>query len=282
MVYRDHWALSQWYMHYGRQLGAENLYIIAHGRDDTISDICPDANVITIPRNDLNKFDWSRGEILNEFQVSLTENYDWVIRTDADELICLDPNHYPSFEALFSKRWGPAVFALGLEVAEQVGDSPVKINTPVLSKRSAAIFSGHYSKAWAVDSTTRLVRHGVEVGKRRAHRVMFTIPEGVYLVHIKYADLYALTHANAHRMDVARAKGIAMPGAAWLNPEKADEKFFRKFESFPKLTWEQARQLAYDKIKRDPIREVDTGIVRAQSHRFQNTTTLPDWFKKLI
>ena len=69
MVYCDHWALSQWYKHYARQLGVENLYIIAHGRDDRIDDICPGANVITIPREDLNRFGWSRGEVLNEFQV---------------------------------------------------------------------------------------------------------------------------------------------------------------------------------------------------------------------
>ena len=282
MVYRDHWALSQWYMHYGRLLGFENLYVIAHGRDDEISEICPNANVVTIPRDNLDRFDGARSEILNEFQISLTQSYDWIIRTDADELVCLDPNHYSSFQALFSKRWGPAVFALGLEVAEQIGDTPVDMNIPVLSKRTAAMFSGHYSKAWAVNSITRLMRHGVEVGKRRAHRVNFAIPEGVYLVHLKYADIRALSRANEHRVAVASAKGTAMPGAAWRDPQKTDKKFFRKFETFPKLGWERARQQAYEKISRNPIREPDTGIVRARSHRFHNTTTLPDWFKTLF
>ena len=237
MVYRDHWALSQWYMHYGRLLGFENLYVIAHGRDDEISEICPNAKVVTIPRDNLDRFDGARSEILNEFQISLTQTYDWIIRTDADELVCLDPNHYSSFQALFSKRWGPAVFALGLEVAEQIGDTPVDMNIPVLSKRTAAMFSGHYSKAWTVNSITRLMRHGVAV---------------------------------------ASAKGTAMPGAAWRDPQKTDKKFFRKFETFPKLGWERARQQAYEKLSRDPIREPGTGIVRARSHRFHNTTTLQD------
>ena len=281
MVYRDHWALSQWYMHYARQLGAENLYILAHGRDDKISKICPDANVITIPRVNLDRFDFSRAEILNEFQVSLTDTYDWVILTDADELICLDPDYFPSFEALFSLRWGPAIFALGLEIAEQTDDEPVDMGTAVLTKRSAAIFSGHYSKAWAVQGITKLVRHGVKVGKRRAHRTKFSLPEGVYLVHLKYADLNALTHANTHRIEVAQAKGMAMPGAAWRNPKRADKKFFDKFQSFPLQPWEQARTYAYDEISTDPIRELDTGIVRARSLRFQHTTTLPSWFKTL-
>ena len=33
MVYRDYWALRQWYRHYGDLVGAQNLYIVAHGPD---------------------------------------------------------------------------------------------------------------------------------------------------------------------------------------------------------------------------------------------------------
>lgn len=263
-------------MNYGRLLGYENLYVIAHGCDDKISESCPNANVFTIPRDNLNKFDGARSKILNEFQISLTQTYDWIIRTDADELVCLDSNHYCSFQALFSKRWGPAIFALGLEVAEQIGDTPVDMNNPVLSKRTAAMFSGHYSKAWAVNSITRPMRHGVEVGKRRAHRFNFAIPEGVHLVPLKYANIRAFSRENEHRVTVASAKGTAMPGAAWRYPQKTDKKFLRKSETFPKLGWERARKQAYEKVSRDPIREPDTGIVRARSHRFHNTTTFPD------
>lgn len=279
MVYRDHWALSQWYMHYGSQLGAKNLYIVAHGRDDRIAEICPNANVITIPRDDLDRFDWSRGKMLNEYQATLTKKYDWVIRTDADELVCIDPNYYPSFEALFSKRWGPAIFGLGFEVAEGLEDQPIPMDVPALSQRSSAVFSGHYSKAWAVNGITRLVRHGVEVGKRRANRVNFAIPEGVYIAHLKYADITALADANTHRIEVANAKGTAMPGAAWQDPEKTAYKFFRKFSSFPVVPWDEARKEAFDETSKDPIRDANTGIVRARSTHYQKTTILPEWFK---
>lgn len=282
MVYRDHWALSQWYMHYGRLLGPENLFILAHGGDDKIPEICPNAHVITIPRDDLNQFDQSRGKILNDFQASLIEDYEWVIRTDADELICLDPAIYPTFESLFSKRWGPAIFALGLEIAEQPGDTSIDIKTPALSKRNAALFTGHYSKAWAVNGPTRLVRHGIEVGKRRAHRVNFALPKGVYLVHLKHADLEALELANQHRIDVANFKGQSMPGTAWRQPKKTSQKFLAKFASFPVLSWDEARDQAFAEISKDPIRELDTGIVRARSVRFDNTTILPNWFQTLI
>jgi hypothetical protein len=281
MVYRDHWALSQWYMHYASLLGAENLFILAHGVDDKITEICPNAHVITIPRDDLNQFDQSREKILNDFQTSLNEDYEWVIRTDADELICLDPALYPTFEALLSQRWGPALFALGLEVAQQPNDEPIDTKTPALSKRSAAIFTGHYSKAWAVKGTARLSRHGIEVGKRRGNRVNFALPKGVYLVHLKYADLTALELANQHRIEVANSKGQAMPGTAWREPQKTSQKFFEKFTSFPCLLWENARDQAYAEVSKDPVRELNTGLVRARSVRFENTTQLPSWFKTL-
>ena len=60
MVYRDHWALSQWYRHHARLLGVENLYVVAHGADPEIARLCPGASVITIPRDDLSSFDRTR------------------------------------------------------------------------------------------------------------------------------------------------------------------------------------------------------------------------------
>lgn len=279
MVYRDHWALSQWYMHNAAHLGAENLFIIAHGPDKKIQKICPGAQVITIPRDDLDKFDGSRAKAMNDFQSILSETYDWIIRTDADELICLDPQHFTSFDALLSKRWGPAVFALGLEIAQLKGDSVIPNGDLALQHRSDAIFTGHYSKAWAVKRTTRMARHGVEVGKRRVNRMTFSMPKGVYLVHLKYADTKALKKANAHRIAVATSEGSAMPGAAWRNPNTADNRFLRKFKTFPHLDWHEAVAQAYTTISAAPVRDEDTGIVRAQSHRFQFKTTLPDWFK---
>ena len=50
MVYKDYWALSQWYLHYGRLVGFDNLYVVAHGADPEIARLCPRATVITVPR----------------------------------------------------------------------------------------------------------------------------------------------------------------------------------------------------------------------------------------
>ena len=38
-----------------------------------------------------------RAQLLNSIQDGLGVIYDWVIRTDTDELICLDPAYHGSF-----------------------------------------------------------------------------------------------------------------------------------------------------------------------------------------
>jgi len=74
MVYHNHWALSQWYVHYSSQLGAKNLFVIAHGLDDKIPNICPEANVIKIPRDELDRFGYARAKIMNDFHSTLTRD----------------------------------------------------------------------------------------------------------------------------------------------------------------------------------------------------------------
>ena len=154
MVYKDYWALAQWYAHYGKLLGAVNLYIVAHGKDDEISRICPDASVIVIPRDDLNGFDQVRARFLNQIKDALCVFYDRVIRTDADELIVLDPERFATFQDVFEAHRGSAVFALGLDLVELAG-------------ARWAVFNSHYSKAWTSRAGMQLLLHGVKVHTSR-------------------------------------------------------------------------------------------------------------------
>ena len=88
--------------------------------------------------------------MLNSFQNMLGQSYDWVIRTDADELICVDPNRYASFHGMFNEQDGPALFALGLNVVELDGEIRLLGGQPAVDRRRNAVFTGHYSKAFAV------------------------------------------------------------------------------------------------------------------------------------
>lgn len=276
MVYRDHWALAQWYMHYARHLGVENLFVVAHGADPALAALCPGANVLTVPRDRLDGFDNMRERLLNGIQAGLSAVYDWVIRTDADELICLDPDLHRSFADLLAAQEGDAVFALGMNIVEQLEDPPLAAGAPALPLRPATVFSGHYSKAWAVRNGLPLIRHGVAVRRRLLERFPFTLPRGVYLAHLKYACRAALEEANAHRQEIATGDGKGLPGSAWAKPKLTARKFYHGVRRLPQVPWEEAEQEAYAQITTDPTRDPGKSVIRARNIRFKTRTTLPE------
>ena len=278
MVYRDHWALSQWYAHFARALGAENLFVVAHGADPELARICPGASIITVPRDSLKGFDRTRGRMLNSISDGLGEVYDWVIRTDADELICLDPGRHDSFAAFFAQIKARAVFALGLNLAEVDGDAPMADGQRVLEARRLAVFSGHYSKAWAMRKGVALMRHGVQLRPRRVARFDHVLPRGVYLVHLKFANVAALEAANRHRREIASGDERGLPGTAWRKPERDAARFFADVARMPDIDWEEASERAWNEVQGDPVRDMQTGLVRSRSVRFDFRTTLPTWF----
>ena len=280
MVYRDYWALSQWYAYYSRHLGSEHLYIVAHGYDAKIAELCPRANVITVPRDDLSGFDRIRGHLLNGLQDGLGALYDWVIRTDADELICLDPERFADFESLFTAQHkANSTFALGLNLVEGVKDAVLPEHAKVFAYRQTAVFSGHYSKAWAVRRGAHLVRHGIEVQADYLAEADLNLPKGVYLVHLKYANTAALTCANQHRTEIANGTAKGLPGKLWSQATTEAERFYNRVATLPELEWERARTRAYRIINRNPVRDTRLNVLRAKSVNFEYRTNLPDWFK---
>ena len=263
MVYRDYWALSQWYRHFGAMVGYNHLYIVAHGHDPEIARLCPGASVITVPREDLAHFDRKRARMLNAFQAGLIETYDWVIRTDADELICIDPQVHAGIEDVLDAQDGP-VFALGLNVVDTD-------NGPF------AVFSGHYSKAWAVNDGSQLIQHGVRVKPRNLNRFRFRMPRGVYLVHLKFANRIALAASNAHRLDVAALDAPGLPGKAWQRADAVADETAAKVDAMKEVSWEVARDAAYHKLHRDGARHEKTAVVHARFLRFHKKFRFPDW-----
>jgi len=257
MVYKDYWALAQWVVHYGQLIGMDNLYIFAHGKDDKVSRIAKDASVITIPRDDLTAFDRTRGEVMNGLHQGLAQVYDWVIRTDADELIVTDPNIWTDFRTMFSAQ-SDAIFALGFDV---VG--------------AEASFTGHYSKAFATQGYP-LAQHGLKLPTRKLNQAAYNLPEGVYLAHLKYANATALAEANAVRTEVASGTEKGLPGQAWKEADADARKFFRTFEAKQITNWSdataEARSLA------EPTIMDRASVLKTRSFRTETRTQLPDWF----
>ncbi|MEQ9695040.1 glycosyltransferase family 2 protein [Shimia sp. SDUM112013] len=278
MVYRDYWALGQWYRHYAKHLGPERLYVVAHGPDPNIAQICPGSSVITIPRDDLEGFDRKRGDMLNLFQAALLKTHDWVIRTDADELICWHPRRYNSLEDVFVQNAdAPVLTALGMDIADL---SETGGGVPFRDVRDAA-FSGHYSKAFAARIPADLHLHGVRVPPSELQSFPFLMPRGVYLMHLKYANRAVLSDTNAARRAVATGEGKGLPGKAWRNPDKATEDFFLAFQDKELVPWKYAERVAFDFFSKRPSRVERYSLVKTRLRRWPIRTVLPDWFADL-
>jgi hypothetical protein len=213
--------------------------------------------------------------MLNGFQTGLLQLYDWVIRTDTDELICTAPSL--SLPGILSGVDAPAVFALGLNVVELPGDPPLTPDT-LFTARPHAVFTGHYSKAFAVREPVDLMRHGVQVRPRRVHRFPFAMPRGLYLAHLKYASRAALEEANRTRMQIAAGTTKGLPGAAWQNAEDEAQAYYARVEAMPFEPWETAEDRAYTKLATDPLRDPKDRLIRARSLRFKTRTRLPERF----
>ncbi|MCL6283446.1 glycosyltransferase family 2 protein [Ruegeria sp. 2012CJ41-6] len=279
MVYRDYWALSQWYAHYSRHLDPENLFVVAHGADPKIHELCPGASVITVPRDKFTYFDLSRGRLLNGFQVGLDEVYDWVIRTDVDELICLDPDRYQGFADFFAQNPDRAQFSLGLNLAELPDDPKFMPGMLALQHRRRALFSTHYSKAWAVRGRIGLRRHGVEIRPRFIDAYPFSVPRGAYLVHLKFANGQALAESDTHRMQVASELGRGTPGQSWRDPDTRNRRFHDRVRNLPVTDWDEAEPQAFAQISAEPERERHTGVIRVRDVALNLATDLPGWFR---
>jgi hypothetical protein len=223
-------------------------------------------------------FDRSRAKLLNSIQDGLGVLYDWVIRTDADELICLNPFVYPSFSALFESVAGQSsVFSLGFNLFEDVTDKPFRGSTGVFSSRKHAVFSGHYSKAWAVRRRTHLMDHGVKLTASS----VFTLPKGVYLAHLKYANIAALAATNEERLKVSNAKWRNLPGRAWQKAREASDDVLNAFEEFEVVDWDNAESAAYERISSSPIFSRESQTLCTPWFQPEERTILPNWFKKI-
>jgi hypothetical protein len=278
MVYRDYWALAQWYRHYGKHLGPRNLYVISHGYDAEIQKICPEASIITIPRGDLKNFDRVRVRLINGFQSGLNNLYDWVIQTDADELVCFNPSTYGSFQELFEATKAPALFALGLNLAEVKGDTPLTPEDSALAHRRVACVTGNYSKAWAVRKAIPLRWHGVFCGYRKTADFPFEMPDDVFFVHLKHANSEALKDTNAVRQSVADSVGTDWNVNGWARPDFHADRFFRKLAKAKELPWDEAVAFGYSQIRDNPVRDPERGIVKPPFINYVCRTVLPDWF----
>ncbi|WP_263289396.1 glycosyltransferase family 2 protein [Tateyamaria pelophila] len=271
--------MAQWIKHYSDQIGIENLFVVAHGIDKKVNEIASGANIWTVPRDTVERFDRRRNKMLNDFQSGLLQFYDWVIRVDTDELVCADPDYYSNLCDLLASQSADAVFAMGLNLFEDLDDLEVDDSASVFLSRSSVIITGNYSKAWAVSTDVPLMRHGVKVGRDDELTHTYAFPEATYLVHLKFANIAALADVNETRKSIARSGLPGVPGLGWRKADKHAERFFDTASSMEEMSWDIAVERARIKILSDMKYSEDDGVLRSPGVPYICRTKLPDWFR---
>lgn len=280
MVYQDYWAITQWYRHFEPMLGAENLFVVVHGPDDVIATLCPNANILHVPRDDLTKFDRRRSVLLSGIASGLRALYTHVIQTDADELICYDPDLYDSLSAaLAAGGHAPALFALGANLMQMPDDADYDESKPLGAQRRSVWFSGHYSKAFVTSGHADLWRHGVKVLDQPLRSFDFTMPRGLFLMHLKFANLKATQSANTVREAVANpadGNDRGLPGDAWKFARDDTRKLLDEHYAREAVDWDSAEAQAYTEISQHPRRMPKIGLIKAKSFKWPVRAELPD------
>lgn len=218
MVFGDYAMLKRWYDYYAAQVGAENLYLFSHGNDPRHRDIARRAHVIGVPRDaEIVKFDARRWRMMSHFASGYLNYYNWMLVTDIDEMIVVDPEVAPSVTGYLARTYPDistaptSISPFGLNIVHVPEEEPLPIldDETILSRRRYFYPSRVYSKP-------TLVRAPVFFGPggHRNNLGPRTLSDDLYLVHLKFCDMTDI---------IARAQGQDVSaGGAVDNPEDVD------------------------------------------------------------
>ena len=180
MVYNEPVWAPAWARHYAGQVGAEHCLVLDHGSDDGSTDGLP-VPVRRLPRSPLD--DAWRVEQVAAVVQELLGRYDAVVHTDADELLVADPARYPDLRACAAAARHPAVTAIGLDVQHLPEEEPaLDPHAPFGPQRRWVRFSAAMCKP-------ALVRRAVHWAPGFHCCDAPLVTDGLYLLHMRYADL---------------------------------------------------------------------------------------------
>jgi hypothetical protein len=184
MVKDDYFYLERWIDYYGRMFGRERLYILSHGGDPGVRERGEGCNVIRVPGEYEADFNVKRAAILTSFCAGLRAWYRYIVCTDVDEFVVVDPKTGMDLAGFLSKRRRQAVITpIGLEVIHRPSLEPEPIDGSILAVRRYCRYSSFYCKPCVIGAEATISRggHYSSYPELRMFR-------SLYLFHMKYCD----------------------------------------------------------------------------------------------
>ncbi len=209
--------LPLWLSHYGERLGLDHLVVL----DDDSTDGCIDgvaqrtgAEVRHLRLPGGAAFERARIAAANRAAEDLLERFDWVVFTDADELLVVDPRRHDSYRHLLASATAPVLAPIGLNVVHRPrGEPDLDLSVPILGQRRFAYLAQIMSKPGSkrVPAGWRLASHGITT--------RYEVRRDLFCVHLKFADRALLQSTSAHRRALNESDGRG--GGTWRKDDVA-------------------------------------------------------------
>lgn len=185
MVKDDYAFLERWVGYYGAIFGRDALYVVNHGGDARVAEIAAGCSLVDLPGDFQTNFDMVRWRLFNGLQQGLRGYYNFVIITDVDEFVVVDPKSGLGLDEFLAKRRGKVtVTPIGVEVVHQPALEPEPIGAgPMLGPRRYARFTTAYSKPIIFNHEVKLARGG-----HYSTDPELKVFRNLYLFHMRFAD----------------------------------------------------------------------------------------------
>lgn len=273
MVWNENLFLPIWISHYGRQIGAENLYVIDNGSDDGSTEGL-NLSRIRYPRSDFS--DVRRVRFVEQFVATLLNEYDVVIYSDCDEMLVADPLHSSNLGEYFERVDGNAYIAKGLNVYHVLTDeAPFDPSLPCFSQRQHAMFVSPMCKTLA----TRQPIHW-NPGFHASSIVPAAGP--LYNFHLRWIDVgYSLK-----RLAMTRAMSWE-DKSNWHYQRQPDEDMLKMYMQNAQLERKTDNEFQFEKQMASILGEIagrsnQPLCTYSQSLRDNYFTKIPERFQSLL
>ncbi|MEU0268711.1 glycosyltransferase family 2 protein [Nocardioides sp. NPDC006303] len=200
--------LARWVDHYGRAAGHENLIVFDDGSTDGSTDDLS-CTVQRLPGFRKGNFEAGRMGLASGVAHGLLGIYDVVIFTDVDEFLVPDPAKYANLSDYLSRRPERVIAPFALNVVHHTAvEGPMVSGKPIVGQRAYAQFAPLMCKPSVkrVPAAWTLASHGI--------KAQYVPDPGLFMLHMKFADLDLLRRQADRRNELAKAVGRGK-GSSW-------------------------------------------------------------------
>lgn len=190
MAYKDYDLLENWIRYYEKQVMREHLYVLSHGHDPKHIEICKGANVIHLPRDpSMFQLDRRRWFLMNHFTNGFLRYYNWMISSDVDELVVLDPEQGDSLVEYLKNMLTPdapkSISPFGIEIVHnpEYEHDALDGTGHILQKRRLFRLNSNYAKPCVVRSDVSFT-----IGGHANNHQPRYLDDHLYLLHLRFYD----------------------------------------------------------------------------------------------